>query len=77
MCVLKSLYESVGMYVYVYSVKRKCIVDAEMAACPKVLRPKAGKEGGKETPAWRTWGLVSYPTQGLVGWLQRILPFSC
>lgn len=64
MCVLKNVYKSVGMHVCVYSVQRKCIVGAEMPACPEVLRSKACKEGGKETPAWRTWGLVSCPHSG-------------
>lgn len=45
------MYESVDMYVYVYSVKRKYTVGAEMPACPKVLWPNPGKEKGKETPA--------------------------
>lgn len=64
MCVLKKVYKRVGMHVCVYSVQRKCTVGAEMPACPEILRSKAGKEGGKETPARRTRGLVSCPHSG-------------
>lgn len=72
MCVLKSMYKSV-VCLCVYSVQGKCIVGAEMPACPEVLRPKASR-GREANPC--TGDLVSVLTQGLGGWLQRILPFS-
>lgn len=49
----------------VYSVQGKCIVGAEMPACPEVLRPKASKVGGKQTPAQGTWSPSSL--RGLAG----------
>lgn len=46
------------VYMCLFSLKKN-IVGAEMPALPRVLKSKAGKEGGKGIPALGTPGLVS------------------